>query len=77
MNADGRGQRRVIRNGVAPRWSPDGRLIAFTRSTSTNRALGLFQRDVWVANADGSDQRNVSPDQLADDWLVGWSPGQR
>ena len=85
MNADGSGQRRLIRNGVAPRWSPDGRMIAFARavaapprpgSTSARRPIKPWQRDVWVANADGSGERNLSQSPRAVEWLYGWSPGQ-
>ena len=77
MNADGSGQRRLIRNGVTPRWSPDGRLIAFTRAVAANRPIEPWQQDVWVVNADGSDQRNLSHSPLRHEWLVGWSPAQK
>ena len=78
MNADGSDQRRLIRNGVGPHWSPDGRMIAFTRSTGVNPPdVGRFQRDVWVVNADGSGVRNLSKNPHGDDWLVSWSPAPR
>ena len=65
MNADGSGQRRLTRNPArdnAPRWSPDGRRIAFDRGGS---------RPLWVMNPDGSGQRNLTP---AARW---WSPSIR
>jgi dipeptidyl aminopeptidase/acylaminoacyl peptidase len=54
-------------NGVhdeGPAWSPDGRLIAFTRA-ATERDPG----DVWVMNADGSD-----PAQVTDTPVIEESP---
>jgi Tol biopolymer transport system component len=53
VHADGRGLRRLARgedknrSGLA--WSPDGRLLAFTRGA-----------EVWVMNADGSRQRRLT-----------------
>jgi Tol biopolymer transport system component len=46
---------------VAPRWSPDGELIAFTAATERNEAL-------WVVKADGSNAREVLSDVLYFDW---------
>ena len=57
------GRMLVARGGSQPAYSPNGRLIAFLRS----------QR-LWVARADGSGARPVTPGG----WLVGdqeWSPG--
>jgi Tol biopolymer transport system component len=62
VRRDGTARRLVARRGTEPRYSPDGRRIAFLRS----------QR-LWVARADGSSARPVTPS----DWLVGnheWSP---
>jgi hypothetical protein len=50
-------------------------MIAFTRAVAAPPRL--FRRDVWVANADGSGERNLSHRPLADGWLVGWSAAQR
>lgn len=44
-------------NNVAPAWSPDGALIAFL----TDRA-GRWE--IWVMNADGSNQRPLFPDEV-------------
>jgi Tol biopolymer transport system component len=63
VRPDGTGRVLVARGGSHPAYSPDGRLIAFLRS----------QR-LWVARADGSSARPVTPSG----WLVGdqeWSPG--
>jgi dipeptidyl aminopeptidase/acylaminoacyl peptidase len=63
IRPDGRDKRLVARGGSEPRYSPDGARMAFLRS-----------HRLWVARADGSDARPVTPR----DWLVGeheWSPG--
>jgi dipeptidyl aminopeptidase/acylaminoacyl peptidase len=63
VRPDGTARMLVARGGSQPAYSPDGRLIAFLRS----------QR-LWVARADGSGARPVTPSG----WLVGdqeWSPG--
>lgn len=53
-----------------PAWSPDGRQLAFTSCTSNDC-------DVWVADADGTDERNVTNnDGQADRW-PSWSPDGR
>jgi hypothetical protein len=58
MNADGSNQTRLTTDparefGAA--WSPDGTKIAFLRSLPA-------ERDVYILNADGSDQHAVHPE---------------
>lgn len=65
------GEPRVLIGGPdaddAPDWSPDGSRIAFVRTQGAGSVL-------MVADADGSDIRQVTPDPLASlDWYV-WSP---
>jgi Tol biopolymer transport system component len=48
-NGDGTGQRRLIRKGVSPCWSPDRKQIAFARDSN-----------IWIANADGTGQRQLT-----------------
>ena len=48
-----------------PTWSPDGSKIAFF----SNRITG--QRQIWIMNADGSDQRNLSNNEF-NDWDPVW-----
>jgi TolB protein len=60
---------RLISGGVNtyPVWSPDGKRIAF------RRMLGETNSEVFVANADGSDARNLTNDPAFDGWPA-WSP---
>jgi TolB protein len=73
MNADGSGLRRLKRfapgNGGELSWSPDGRKIVFV-----NLRDGNF--DVYVINADGSGQRNLTR-HPAHDSDPDWSPDGR
>ncbi len=55
MNSDGGDPRRLTTSpgdDVSPRWSPDGRTLAFVSGRDRKRGL-----DVFVMDADGSDQR--------------------
>ncbi len=64
-----------------PAWSPDGKQIAFTRK----KGLTDFTGEVWIMNADGTNQRRLvqggaprfSPDgkQMAFHALLGEGPG--
>jgi TolB protein len=61
VHADGTGLRKLTgspgRSNYGPNWSPDGRQIAFIsdRDDPAHRAF-----DVFVMNADGSGQRNLT-----------------
>ena len=69
-NADGSGLRRLTSGpGVdcAPAWSPDGRKIAFQRSLvrrEGDKVVG-FDFDVYVINADSSEERNLTGDAVS------------
>ena len=61
MNVDGSGSRRVSRGDFydfLPRWSPDGKRIAFTSSRDGTNG-------VYTMRTDGSDVRNVSRTPLS------------
>ena len=63
VNADGRGLRKLTRKSsgsfAAPRlWSPDGRKVAFVFDHDEDSEFG--DSEVFVMNADGSGQRNLT-----------------
>jgi hypothetical protein len=48
-----------------PTWSPDGTQIAFYSNRDSGR------RQIWIMNADGSNQRNLTSDEF-EDWDPVW-----
>ena len=50
-----------------PAWSPDGRFIAYERR-ATSDALA----DIWVMNADGSSERDLTNDPANEDIGPSW-----
>lgn len=71
MKADGTNQTQLtfqpIDHDQLADWSPDGLHIAYTQGT-----IGVDEK-IWVMNADGSNQHQVSSGN-ADDFGPGWSP---
>jgi Tol biopolymer transport system component len=76
INADGSGRKALTDPGndqvdLGARWSPDGRVIAFTRDATTSGDDP--SSSLWLMNADGSNPRTLTgilPGQLGD---VAWS----
>jgi Tol biopolymer transport system component len=71
VGLDGSEPRRLTHNArpVAPSWSPDGRMIAFGSDRDGNP-------EVYVMNADGNDQRDLTRDPTKDR-APAWSPDGR
>ena len=83
MNADGNGKRTLAEGegSGGPVWSPDGRRIAFTKTVPdapdqrVSRSSVRFH-EIYVMNADGSEQRRLTRNEVSDD-RPQWSPDGR
>ncbi len=78
MDADGKNQRRLTNNlarDYEPSWSPDGKRIVFIsdRDGHPLRIPGFFSSDIYVMDADGGNQQNLT-NHPADDRDPSWSP---
>ena len=76
MNDDGSDVRRLTDTPLSvgsPRWSPDGRRIAFMMDLHTTQPNKWQQYDVFVMNADGTQQRNLTQHPKQDGFPC-WSP---
>jgi Tol biopolymer transport system component len=64
-----------------PRWSPDGRRVAFSIGGAVLREAGgsyAVESGIWVMNVDGTGVRRLSPDiAFLADWDPDWSPDGR
>jgi Tol biopolymer transport system component len=74
VHADGTGLRKLTASrgpNYGPTWSPDGRQIAFVseRDDPDHRAS-----DIFVMNADGSGQRNLTHTPNVSEHTVSWAP---
>jgi len=59
---------RLVAHGQDPAFSPDGRMLAFTRDDDHERRA----RGIWIARGDGSQRRALTN---SSDSLPVWSPG--
>ena len=72
MAPDGSGQRRLTHDPAVdeePSWSPDGKRIAFTSERVESAGT-----EVFVMNADGSDERQLTSGHPGGDRDPAWSP---
>jgi Tol biopolymer transport system component len=73
INADGTDLKQLTKNPGAefdPMWSPDGTQIVYRDSRR-----GMNQDDeIYVMNADGSSQTNLSNSPSSNEWGPAWSP---
>jgi Tol biopolymer transport system component len=58
------------RDDILPAWSPDGRMLAFVSGPPGK------SHDLWIMNADGSEQRRLTRTRT-DEWWPTWSPDGR
>ena len=74
MNDDGTNRSRLTRNTVSqdtlPRWSPDGKRIAFIRQMIK---FAQHTDELFVMNADGTDLQRLTHDKVSDSY-PSWSP---
>ena len=80
MDPDGGNLRRLTNNSDGDRdpvWSPDGKRIAFKSDRDGHvNVHGWPTHDIYVMDADGSNQQNLT-NNPADDWDPSWSPDGR
>jgi TolB protein len=51
-----------------PAWSPDGSRLAYMRMDNSGRD------EIWIINADGSGERNLTRSPNSNDWHPAWLP---
>jgi hypothetical protein len=78
-DVEGDGTRRLLLRGEgevfsAPSWSPDGRVLAFSRTPSGAGAASAG--DIWLVNVDGGDLHPLWQNDLEENEPV-WSPDGR
>lgn len=70
---DGGTPRRLsVADGVGPRWSPDGKRIAYWGSRQPSR-----NRDIWTVDAEGRSEAIAVTDDASVDWNPFFSPDGR
>ena len=79
MDADGSNRRRLTRtrrtNELAPSWSPDGRILAYTRGRPYQNAE-IYS--IWQVNPDGTCPETLLAGRPRGNWYASpvWRPGR-
>lgn len=73
INPDGSDSRQIRQSGQSPRWSPDGRWIAFSEGTRDNGGL----QSVFIMRPDGTDIRQLTNHHDVDATPPCWSPDSK
>jgi len=84
MNEDGSNKKRLTdytRNDLAPRWSPDGKKIAYVSGGLNKYSYEIWGRysyscEIWVMNPDGGGKRKLTRNAKVKPWFD-WSPDGR
>ena len=84
MNEDGSNKKRLTdytRVDLAPRWSPDGKKIAYVSGGPSKYSYEIWGRysysgEIWVMNPDGSGKRKLTRNAKVRPWFD-WSPDGR
>jgi len=72
MNSDGTNLRQILSAGkkavfLRPDISPDGEQVTYTRAPVADESTGeLGNKDIWVSNTDGSNQRRLTTNPFPD-----------